>query len=477
MRKLIYIIAIILMCGTGFSTSCISDDISYSPGDILTFSRDTVSFDTVFTDVGTPTARLVIANRAAKGVIVSSIRLKNPDSNFAINVNGVSAREFRDVEIWGRDSIYAFIECYIPEAAGNTPVRVEDEIEFVTNGVTQSVLLEAYGQNIRRLRGVTVTEDMTIGNDLPVVVFDSLVVAPGATLTILPGTQMLFHDGARMVVKGRLDAAGAPGKQIHFRGDRLDKLLPDVDYDLLAGQWQGVRFTEESYGNRLEYVDMRSMKTGVEVDSCGVTDRSKLLIVNSWLHNSQGSVLTSRHARVDAYGVCFSDAAGAVVNLAGGVHEFVQCTFANYYLFAAISEPILVLNHLFPEELEQNKAPLMRARFENSIVYGLAKDIAPGDLTGSQVLFRNVSFKSNGEDDGNFISCLWGCDPLFLTDRPKYIFNYRVREGSPVIEKGDAAYLNKYTLVDIDGNSRTAQGAPTLGAYALPVADSKKVED
>lgn len=48
------------------ATSCISDAVSTSPNDILTFSRDTVSFDTVFTDLGTPTARLIVANRAKK---------------------------------------------------------------------------------------------------------------------------------------------------------------------------------------------------------------------------------------------------------------------------------------------------------------------------------------------------------------------------------------------------------------------------
>ena len=60
------------------TTSCISDSISTSPTDILTFSRDTVNFDTVFTDLGTPTARLVVANRAKKGIVISSIRLKTP---------------------------------------------------------------------------------------------------------------------------------------------------------------------------------------------------------------------------------------------------------------------------------------------------------------------------------------------------------------------------------------------------------------
>ena len=133
-------------------SSCISDAISTSPSDTLAFSRDTVNFDTVFTDLGTPTARLIVFNRNKKGVEISSIRLKKDDSNFSINVDGQSGKIFRDIEIRGNDSIYMFIECFIPETSSAEPYLVEDELEFVTNGVTQTVRLEAYGQNVTRLR-------------------------------------------------------------------------------------------------------------------------------------------------------------------------------------------------------------------------------------------------------------------------------------------------------------------------------------
>lgn len=186
------------------ATSCISDAVSTSPNDILTFSRDTVSFDTVFTDLGTPTARLIVANRAKKGIVISSIRLRNPDSNFRINVDGVSGKDFHDVEIWKEDSIFMFIECFIPETQNKEPYRVEDELEFVTNGVTQTVLLEAYGQNVTRLKCHRITEDTRFTADLPYIVFDSLVVDKGATLSIEPDTRLLFHDGASMIIHGRI---------------------------------------------------------------------------------------------------------------------------------------------------------------------------------------------------------------------------------------------------------------------------------
>lgn len=446
-------------------TGCISDDFTTSPSHILTFSTDTVSFDTVFTDIGTPTARLKVYNRAKKSINISSIRFKKADSNFTVNVDGVSGSSFSDVEIRGGDSIFIFIECFIPETADKRPALVEDELLFQTNGVEQSVLCEAWGQNVTRLRGVTLEKDMTLTAEQPYVIFDTLRVEKGATLRIEPGAQVLFHDKGFLDVKGTLEAVGKPGKMIDIRGDRLDNVLPDVGYDILAGQWGGIRLDAESFDNRMEYVDMRSTVSGLTVDSCANLERRKLLLVNSWLHNSQGKALESKYAWVDAYGCVFSEAAEAVVSLTGGRHQFVQCTLANNYLFSAISQPLLSLYHCLPEHTEENGLPLMRASFENSIIYGLAADINEGDLTGSDVFLRYVLMKSTGENDANFIDCLWGEDPLFYTVREDYYFNYRLKADSPAIGTGNPSYVGEICRYDMDGFDRLAEGNPALGAY------------
>lgn len=454
-------------------TSCIDDAVTTSSSATLTFSRDTVNFDTVFTDLGTPTARLIVRNKNKKGVNISSIKFKRADSEFSLNVDGMSGTEFHDVEIRGRDSIFLFIECFIPESQGASPGLTADELEFVTNGVTQHVRVEAYGQNVTRLRAQTLTSDMTLTADQPYVIFDSLRVEPGVTLRIEPGAQILFHDGARLSVEGTLIAQGTPGKMIQMRGDRLDNVLPNVGYDIMSGQWEGIRIGRESYDNRIEYVDMRSTVSGLTVQPGEDTSRRKLTLVNSWLHNSKWNVLTAYHSKVDAYGCCFSEASNSVVSLIGGEHMFDQCTFANNYLFSAITGSMLELSHLFPKDLESisdeenpdSKYPLMKASIENSIIYGLGAELNVDDLTDSQVYLRYVSLGVNGSDDDNFINCLWDSDPLFYTDRPIYYFNYRLQEDSPVKSAGDAALVNELTRCDMDGTDRLSSGAPSLGAY------------
>lgn len=465
------LLAIVAMLAAVGIQSCISDDFTTSPSVRLRFSTDTVSFDTVFTDLGTPTARLKVFNPEKKAVSISSIRFSNPESAFSLNVDDISGSTFHDVEIRGGDSIFIFIECYIPESQQGEPFLIDDKLLFNTNGIEQKVIVEAYGQNVTRLRNIEVKEDMTLTADRPYVIFDSITVRPGATLNIEPGAKLLFHDKASMVVEGRLNAVGEPGKLIDMRGDRLDNVLPDVGYDIMAGQWKGIRIAAGSFENRIDYVNMRSTSEGLRIDSTADLSRQKLTLVNSWLHNSQGSVLDSRYAKVDAYGCIFSEAREAVVRLTGGEHTFSQCTFANYYLFAIPTDPILSLYHLLPDDLinEDNGLPLMKATFNNSIIYGINSDINVGDLTGSEVYMRYVSLKSAGSDDANFIHCLWDTDPMFETIREDYYFNYRLKPDSPAIGAGDPSLVPEQSLVDIDGIRRLA--SPALGAYAAPEAD------
>lgn len=451
------------------AVSCIEDDFTTSSTDVLAFSTDTLSFDTVFTDLGTPTARLKVFNRAKKSINISNIRFKDPSTKFAMNVDGQSGSVFSDIEIRGRDSIFIFVECKLPLSSTDKPQLTEDDILFLTNGVEQAVHLEAWGQNVTRLRNERITKDTRFTAERPIVVFDSLIVEPGATLTIDPGVQLLFHDKASLTVRGRLHAVGEPGRMIDMRGDRLDNVLPDVGYDIMSGQWAGVSIAPESYSNRMEYVNMRSTVSGLRIDSCADTSRTKLTLLNSWLHNSQSTVLESKYVRVEALGCCFSEAADHVVALYGGDCKFVQCTFSNYYLFTAPYMSIVGLYHLFDRDVPLSELPLMKGEFENCIIYGMASDINVPDLTGSEVYFRNVMFRSEGKDDDNFLNCLWGSDPLFYTDRAAYLFNYRVRPDSPAIGAGDASYVSAECRYDMDGVDRLSSAAPTLGAYQYVV--------
>lgn len=82
--------------------------------------------------------------------------------------------------------------------------------------------------------------------------------------------------------------------------------------------------------------------------------------------------------------------------------------------------------------------------------------------------------RSAGENDENFIDCLWGQDPLFVATGEEYLFDFRITGSSPAREAGSTAYLNDSTATDLYGQPRPTDGTrPDIGAsnYTPPTLD------
>lgn len=464
MRSLLFAIFTFVLVAS--LPSCIEDNFTTSSSDTLVFSTDTLSFDTVFTGETTATHRFLVYNRHKKQLRISDISIDGvgDGAHFYMNVDGRSGERFSDIEVRGNDSLYVFVTARVDETSADTPFDVYGNLNFVTNGVLQTVTLRAAGQNAVTVSDWTISENTALTADRPYRVMDSLVVDEGATLRIPAGTTVYFHDKAKIRVKGTLLMEGTQGNPVRLRADRLDKVAGSIPFQLMSGQWDGVHYDKDSYGNEMAYVEMQGSSSGVVVDSCGVLDKRKLHIFNSVLHNSSSSVLTAAHSWIDAEGSEFSDASEGVVNLTGGKYAFNNCTFANYYLFSAITSPLLTLNYVLPKGKSYDN-PLMDAEFNNCVVYGNASDISEGDLKGSAVYLRNCLLRSKGNDDDNFINCVWGGDPKFYTVRKDYIFDYRLKNESDAIGKGDMTLCPDAARFDMLGNDRFASGSLDLGAY------------
>ena len=76
MKHLRYILYAVVACIMVMTTACIEDDFTTSSSDTLTFSCDTLAFDTVFTELGTPTKRFTVYNRHKKMINISSIKME-----------------------------------------------------------------------------------------------------------------------------------------------------------------------------------------------------------------------------------------------------------------------------------------------------------------------------------------------------------------------------------------------------------------
>ena len=452
-RNIAYTFIVIL----GFVTvGCIEDGISTSTSDVPSFSVDTVKIGTVYTDELSPTHRFVVYNRGSKGISISHISMAGEDaSRFRLNVDGFSGTEFRDVEIRAKDSIYMFIDVTLPENGSDKPKKVEAKLEFLTNGVSQTLPVSVYGQDVTRISDMIVTGAQTLTPGKPYRVMDSVVVAEGTTLTLQGGTRMLMHDKARLVVRGTLKSEGDAQNHVVITGDRVGEVIPDVSFDIMSRQWGGVEIYPTSKDNVLRYTEISNTTDGVQIagDGSATTADPMLTMINCRLRNSGSMALMAQDAAIVAYGCELADAADGIVYVSGGDYRFDRCTVSNQYLFAVITQAAWQIDKETPTKIDVT----------NSITWGIGSDVAPGDLKGMDAYFRRCMFKSKGEDDDNFVNCMWDADPLFYTVREDYVFDYRLRPDSPAIGAADEAFDLRLAPTDWYGVSSTVPA--DLGAY------------
>ena len=289
MKKITLLILGLLSLFSLIGTSCDGLDEHYStnPNYRLSFSVDTLSFDTVFTTIGSATKQFMVYNPNKEALNIQSIMLASGgESGFRLNVDGRKGDYFDNVGILAEDSMFVFVEVNVNPNDSNQPLLVEDSVVFMTNGGKQTVLLEAYGQNMHLYKGgLHITKDTIFTADLPHLVYDSIMVAEGATLHLTEGATLYMHDKANIVVSGRLISEGSLENPVVIRGDRLDFVLDDIlPYDRTPGQWGGIFFKSGSFGNRMEHTIVRNGTSGITIEASEPVD-TKLEISNSQLTN------------------------------------------------------------------------------------------------------------------------------------------------------------------------------------------------
>ena len=395
-----------------FVAACSDDaDFSSDAGLRLQFSADTISFDTIFTQAGSPTASFLVHNRNSSSLRVSRVELGGGDSSpFRVNVDGQYGNNIGDLEVRKNDSIFVFVDVNLDRNNSNTPLFVRDSLVFtLESGIRQNVQLYACGRDAVVMRSPLFTADTTLA-DGAYIIYDSLTVAQGATLTLSAGCQLYFHSKAWMKIDGTLVVRGTPEQRVVFRGDRTDNMFDYLPYDRVPGQWGGITFGTTSNGNILNWCDIHSGTYGVYVEQ-GDTVLPRLTVANSMMCNFSGNAFESERARVDVSNSLIANAGGNCVKIVGGNAGFVHCTIANFYVWKQRDVAVAMHN-----SLDGNAAPLHEALFANCIITGSKSDEIMGyiaDFGDSAVVDYNYRFVSSllntfaDEDDKNFVNIVW----------------------------------------------------------------------
>lgn len=459
--------------------SCEDDFQVENQNKALQFSKDTLTFDTVFTNIGSATAKILVYNRQNKAVNISEIKLAGgAASAFRLNVDGAKSANhlFRDITIRAKDSLYIFIEVKVDPNDVNTPVLVQDSIVFNVQEQHQRILLEAYGQDVEVLRGQTIITNTTLNADKPFLIYDSLRVNPDVTLTLPAGAVLYFHHNANLIVYGNLRAEGTFERPVVMRGDRLDNIMYDkpVPYKYVAGQWGGVYLLSKTGNHVLNHLQMSSGYVGLYFYNEDRNYKPSLEINNSIIHNFLLYNIVAVNGDLLVTNSEISNSGSYTVYLNGGKHAFYHCTIVNFFSRSS-GRPTNRDNTPAVMLMDLNKALAMETVFKNCIITGTStnefalatkfKELYKGDFQHSYIR------KTEPSELPAYKNICWYAknDTVFVRDVYDYkkegYFDFMLDSISPARDTvADPLISTQYPL-DLKGRNRLADGQPDAGAY------------
>lgn len=492
MRRLLYLFALII----GIVTfSCEQDDYYLDNNAKLVFSIDTLTFDTVFTEMGSVTRHFKVFNKYSKDLKINKISLSGgKTSMFRINVDGIAENSVSDLTIGSQDSMYIFVEVTVDPNDSNLPFIVADSIVFETNGNIQDVDLTAYGQNVhhisieendsviyldkeRTIKALYWT-DKSLLADRPYLIHDHIYIDTLSTLTIDEGVTLYMAKDVNLYVQGSLDIQGSLDMPVVIRGDRLDELLSGTSYDKVPGQWGYIYLMPGSRNNRISFAEIRNGNIGIQVDSSVVDTSPTLKLSNTKIENMLSVGVYGIASSIEADNCLFANCGIYGVALtAGGDYLFNHCTMSGYlprYLNreSRLNSYLTVTNY----RLNNINAPvigeLKRAEFNNCIVFGdyseeinisLKED--SGNIEQSYLFnhcLLKVRYNFDTTDVAHFTNNIWNESPKFVSSVDP--FNFAIDTLSPAIAKADTL-VSKLFELDLNGIDRLSDGFADIGAY------------
>ena len=480
-------LVIILILTNFFACKNDFEDYSKNPQDLLTFSIDTLFFDTVLTTVNSPVRYFRVYNRNTKPLLISSVKLaEGTNSNFKINVDGMAGSVFENVEILANDSMYVFVDVKPKENGQYTPTLFNDFIIFETNSIQQKVVLEAFGQDVYTWRGVVLSSDSLLNNQKPYLIYDSLVIGNGATVEIGENTVFYMFNDAQLIINGTVKMKGTVENPVVFRGSRTDNMLY-IPYDLIPGQWGGIRISSESFGNELENVKIRNGKFGMLLDVCDDPARNKLYMKNVVLTSVIGTLFKAVNCNVIAENCEFSNAKDLLLNIVGGSSRFIHCTIANYYpensnigLGSSKHETLKLSDFILNWNGKENDFfPIKSAKFYNSIIFGKnysssSIKIEKNHQDSENPFFENCLLPEIKSNNLQMEHCIFHKNEseLFVKTNPNNFvndtwypsFNFHLHKDSPAKNVANPE-ISSQIPYDLNGLNRLDDGLPDMGAY------------
>jgi hypothetical protein len=448
-----------------FFLACEKEDFNNNPNALLTISTDSISFDTVFTGIGSVTAQFKIRNDNNDKLLISDISLAGGDASpFKLNINGTASSSLSNITLDANDSMYVFVALRVNPDSATLPFLVEDSILIAYNGNIRKVQLKGYGQNARFLNDFRISSDTTWSSELPFVITGGLTVDSAAMLQLNAGCRLYFHAGAFLKINGSLKVNGRADSMVLFSGDRLDEYYRD-----LPGSWQGILFSEKSNNNRLEFAKIMNAIRAIEIYSGSAMPGFKLQLAQSIIQNSLDAGIFAQNSSISADNCLLANCGQNLTVSGGGNYLFKHCTIAGYSSYFLLhKKPVAFLSDATYLNGSTVTYPLS-AVMTNCILWGepgSATEELLTEKTGSDftLTLNNCLLKASAVPSNTiWNSGILNEDPLFDSiDVSNNYFDFHCRNSgnAPVINTGTLTNL----LIDLDGLPRNVQ-IPDIGCY------------
>jgi len=501
MRQLTFLFFIGILISV---SSCRTDfETMASTGD-LTFSKDTIYLDTVFTNIGSSTYTLKVYNKSKNDITIPGIKLgKGLSSKYRMTVDGMSGNQgkiFENVNLLAKDSMYIFVETTANIADANlTDFLYTDQILFDGGTNLQKVELVTLIQDAiflypkRFADGTTETlpigdeeiygffldqNDPVNGNELiftnqkPYVIYGYAAVPSGKTATFNAGARVHFHANSGLIVaeNASINVNGAKSttekmeNEVIFEGDRLEPDFSDV-----PGQWGTIWLTDGSTNHKFNHLTIKNATIGLLIQNNNGTTVS---IKNSQIYDSTNYGILAQTAKINGENLVINNAGLASLKCEyGGDYKFTHSTFNNNW--PSSSQVAVSVNNYYVGAVPEVKN-LTAATFNNCIIYGsYSNELILNKKTGATfeyqfnnclIKFDNTSnqYSSHPEyqfntDPTHYNAIIQNKDPKFFKIAENKL---NIDDTSAAFTKGNASYL---VPLDIQGNTRTLP--PDLGAY------------
>ena len=490
-------------------------DFEFSPSTgSLQFSKDTVYLDTVFTNIGSSTYNLKVYNKSDDDISIPAVRLAlGETSNYRLSVDGIAGKNFNNIEVLAKDSLFIFIESTIDIKNFTNPngtYLYTDQIEFDagsnlqkvelvtlvqdavfiypdrdnTTKVVETLTLDIGGELVEtELQGrELLPTELTFTKEKPFVIYGFATVPNGETLTIEAGSRLHFHENSGIIVSNgaSINVNGAYSNdrdllenEVIFEGDRLEPGFSQV-----PGQWGTIWLLDGSVDNTINYATIKNSTIGVLSDGNPDEANDKLTITNTQIYNSSSFGVLGRNTSISGENVVINNSGlSSFAGTLGGKYNFTHSTIVNYWDNGFRQFPAVLLNNfVLDEDNVATIADLTEANFNNCIIYGNDNpEILLDEIEDASVVF-NFKFTNcliRFEDNSNNFT---GVNYDF-NDTAKYegnIFNedpnFKDVEFNELIIGDDSAAngqgLSSFaTQIPFDILNVNRTSLPDLGAY------------